>query len=121
MDLNNNLIETQIALQPATATASSSPLHTSVQGRQEPAAGEDGEPIACPLRDQGNRRVHETGSCDSESQWSHSEKREPDASPSDAEQADLIAIDEMRDDIELIVDLYLLVENTRWLFRCLLW
>lgn len=118
MDLNNNVIETAIPVLSSTASASL----TSVHRRQEPTAGEDEESVVCSLRDHGNRRVHETSNCDSESQWTQSDKREADpADPCDTEQADLIAVEEMRDDIELIVDLYLLVENTRWLFRCLLW
>lgn len=122
MDLNNNVIETSIPRLPS--LVSSSPSNIAIrESHESDAGGEDTD--VCPLREDGvisDGRVDETDSCDPESQWSYSQKRESDpVTPRDMEDQEVIGVEDMRDDIELIVDLYLFVENTRWLFRCLLW
>ena len=127
MDHNNNVIDsTDDPVLSSSFTSSSQCQET----RSSPAASQlsvsDGDEEREAQEDgvRGNSLAlvsTEKDCCDGDSQRLNLPKRESDASSRDSEPQDLVTLDEIRDDIELIVDLYLILENTRWLFHSVLW
>jgi hypothetical protein len=135
MDHNNNVIDFTVdpSLSSSTRPSPASQCHNRSSSCNQSAPHQERETDSdeTSLREDGvrgnsNRRVTDQKECCDDADSLNrliSPKTESDAtSPRAAsEPQELIAVDEIRDDIEIIVDLYILLENTRWLFHCVLW
>lgn len=123
MDLNNNVIDcTQGPSSPASCAPPSPPCHKITTDSSLITDLVDEEHVKLDDGVRGNSLVIDGKRYyDSDSQCHSLQRKESATSTSDSESLELIPVEEIRDDIELIVDLYLLLENTRWLFHCVLW